>query len=477
MATRLRDKRIWTFPLSILLSLALILPWPLAASAEEMTAQKEKEIGQRFHMKVAALNVLLDDPQTLKYYQGITGRIMRGAGLSPDKYHFYIINSDSINAFAVPGGYIYMNTETIISLENEGQLASILGHEVAHITSRHFARRVEAASSMSMAYLATMLAGLILASQGGGNAAGALGPALMVGGTGAAVSSMMANSRDDEAEADGKGRKYLTKAGYNPRDMYGAFKIMAERTFQVSPKSNLPTYLTTHPALTSRLATSFSDVEKSAPTPADPAYQAFRDRVLALSADPQRVGKLMAKRLNENPKDSSALHALGLLAARQQNLGQADKLMNQALALSPANKEYLADLGDLALRRRHPAEAKGYFEKAGQDNRQAIYGLARSEELLGDQKRATALYEKVVNMDPDQPYPEALQMAGRFFGQIGRKGQGHYYLGNYFSSTGNLDQAIFHFKEALKQPDIGNFRARADRELKVMEELKKEDKK
>lgn len=469
-------KRIWTLPLILFLSLALILPWPLVASAEEMTVQKEKEIGQRFHMKIAALNVLLDDPQTLKYYQGITDRIMRGAGLSPDKYHFYILNSNSINAFAVPGGYIYMNTETIISLENEGQLAAILGHEVAHITSRHFARRVEAASTMSMAYLATMLAGLILASQGGRNA-GAFGPALMIGGTGAAVSSMMANSREDEAEADGKGRQYLTKAGYNPRDMYGAFKIMAERTFQVAPKSDLPTYLTTHPALTSRLATSFSDVEKSAPSPPDPAYQAFRDRVLALSGEERRVQTLLTKRLNGNPQDSSAIHALGLLAARQQNLSQADKLMTQALALSPTNKEYLADLGDLALRRRQPAEAKTYFEKAGQDSRQVVFGLARSAELLGDQKRATTLYEKVVNIDPDQPYPEALQMAGRFFGQIGRKGQGHYYLGNYFSSIGNLDQAIFHFKEALKQPDIGNFRARSDRELKVMEELKKEDKK
>ncbi len=464
-----------TIFLTFVLSLALIPPWPLTAWADPMTPQKEKELGQRFHLKIAATGALLEDPVALKYYQGLTGRIMRGAGLAADKYHFYIVRSPSINAFAVPGGYIYMNTETIISLENEGQLASIVGHEVAHITARHFARRVEASKALSMAYVAAMLAGLLVASQGGGSSA-ALGQALMIGGTGATVSSMLANSRDDEAEADAKGRQYLTKAGYNTRDMYGAFKVMAERTFQVSPNSNVPTYLTTHPALTSRLATTFKDVEASAPSPPDPRYQAFRDRVLALSGEPRRVQNIMSKRLNTSKGDHSALHALGLLAARQQNLSQADKLMTQALALAPGNQEYLGDLGDLALKRRKPEEARSYYEKAGADNRLAVFGLARASELLGDRNKAATLYDRAVNMEAD-PYPEALQLAGRFFGQIGQKAKGHYYLANYFSSVGNLDQAIFHLKEVDKLPDAGNFRTRASRELAHLAELKKEDKK
>lgn len=229
-----------------LLCLTLVLPWSLTVWAAPVTLKKEQELGQRFHMKISAANVLMDDPIANKYYRSITDRIMKGAGLKPDQYNFYIVNSGGINAFAVPGGYIYMHTETIFSLENEGQLASILGHEVAHITSRHYARRVESASGMSMASLAGMLVGIFLASQGG--AGGALGPAILTGTTGAAVQNMLANSREDEAEADAKGRQYLTKAGYNPRDMYSAFRIMANKTYQVH--RDVPTYLTTHPALT-----------------------------------------------------------------------------------------------------------------------------------------------------------------------------------------------------------------------------------
>ena len=452
---------------------SLIIPWSGLALAASLTPQKEREIGQRFHMRIAAAGVLLDDPIALNYYRGITGRIMKGAGLKPDQYNFYIVKSDSINAFAVPGGYVYMHTGTINSLENEGQLASILGHEVAHITSRHFARRVESSSAMSLGYLAALLAGALVASRGGGNSA-AIGQALMLGGSGATISSMLANSRQDEEEADGKGRKYLTAAGYNARDMYGAFRIMANKTYQVSPDTG--SYLTTHPALTSRLATTFKDYENSSPTPADAKYQAFADRVLALSGDDKIVQSVMGKRLRANPNDHSAKHALGLLAARLQNLKNADRFMKEALALSPNNKEYLADLGELALRRRNPEEAKNYFQKAEQNNRQVVLGQARASELLGEKTKAAGLYERAINMDKEA-YPEALELAGRFFGQNGQRGKGHYYMGRYFASKGNMDKAIFHYEAVSEQADAGNLRNVAAREAKRLTDLKKEEKK
>ncbi|MDL2259846.1 M48 family metalloprotease [Deltaproteobacteria bacterium OttesenSCG-928-K17] len=459
--------------LVLTISLALILPWPMVAWAEPVNPQKERELGQRFHLKIAASGALFDDPITLKHYKTITDRIMRGAGMKADQYQFFIVRSDGINAFAVPGGYIYMHTETIISLENEGQLASILGHEVAHITSRHFARRVEAASSMSIAYLAGMLAGIFIASQGG-DAAAALGQATVIASSGAVVQNMLANSRDDEAEADAKGRGYLTKAGYNPRDMYGAFRIMANKTYQTS--KDFPTYLSTHPALTSRLATTFKDYENAPPAPPDYVYQAFKDRVLALTGEKQRVRNIFTKRTTADKNDHSAWHGLGLLAASEQRLTEADQLMTTALKLAPSNREYLADLGDLALRRRKPDEAKKYYEKAGQNNRQVVLGLARATELLGEKTKAGKYYDQAVNMDKT-PYPEALELASRFFGHNGQKGKGYYYTARYFNSKGDLDKAIFHYKEAAKQPDAGQYKAIAEREIKILTDIKETDKK
>ncbi|KXS56783.1 MAG: hypothetical protein AMR96_00560 [Candidatus Adiutrix intracellularis] len=451
--------------LILILNLSLLFGHPPLAWANSLTPQKEREIGQHFHLKVAASGAIVDDPILTKTFKGITDRVLKGANLNPDQYNFYILNSDGINAFAVPGGYIYVHTETINSLENEGQLASVLSHETAHLTSRHFARRAESASSTTIASIASMLAGILIATQGGST--GALGQAMMMGGAGAGAQSMLANSREDESEADAKGRQYLTRAGYAARDMYGAFKVMSSKTYQAS--RNIPTYLTTHPALTSRMATFFSEAEKTATAPPDPAYQAFKDRVLAVSGEVSRVQNIFTKRL-VGQRDPSALHGLGILAQRQQKLTLANKLMREALSLTPNNQEYLADLGDLALLRHQPAEARDFYQKAG-SNRLAIFGLARASELLGDHTHAAILYEQAVNITP-YDFPRALEMAGRFFGQNGRPGQGHYYLGRYFAATGNIDKAIFHYQQAAADPGSGQFKTLAAHEEKTLTNLK-----
>jgi predicted Zn-dependent protease len=452
--------------LIFILGLAQVVLVPQPALAAEMTPQKEKELGRRFHMQLAAAGVIVDDPIMTGYYQAVAERVMKGAGLKPGQINFYIVQQRGINAFAVPGGYIYVNSETIYSLENEGQLAAILSHEAAHLTAQHFARRLESSSASKVGTVAAMLAGALVASRGGGSA-GALGQALMAGGMGAGVQALLANSREDEAEADAKGRGYLVKAGYQPRDMYGAFKIMLDKTYQLSP--DMPTYLTTHPALTSRLASSFNDAAQASPSPPDPRYLAFRDRVLAGCGDLQQAQNIFNRRLSADPKDHGALHGLGILAQRRQNLGQADQLMRQALALAPGHQTYLADLGDLALKRRQPAEAKAYYEKA--DSRLAVLGLARASELLGNQARAATLYDKAINME-SHDYLPALELAGRFFGQIGQKDKGHYYLGRFFAGSGQLNPAVFHYQQVA-----GQFKAEADRELKRLAEITKDDRK
>ena len=297
---------------------------PPPASRAEMTPQKEKDLGRRFHLQLAATGALVDDPIMTGYLRTVTERVLKGAGLKPDQFNFYILQSSGLNAFAVPGGYIYIYTETLYNLENEGQLAAILSHETAHLTANHFARRLESASTSTAASLAAMLAGALVAGRSGANT-GALGQALMAGGMGAGIQSYLANSREDEAEADATGRGYLIKAGYQPRDMYGAFKMMQDKTYQLSP--DVPTYLTTHPALTSRLASTFSDAAQAPPAPPDPGYLAFRDRVLAGCGDTNLAQSVFSRRLNANPNDHAALHGLGLLAQRRQNLSQAGQLI------------------------------------------------------------------------------------------------------------------------------------------------------
>jgi predicted Zn-dependent protease len=424
------------------------------------------------HSQISSQNVIFDDPIVNAYLRNISQKVLKAAGPQPYPYHFYIIKSSFLNAFAIPGGYVYMHTETINSLENEGQLASILAHEVAHITSRHFARRSESSKSLGLLSVVGMLAGVALAGAGGGGQnTAALGQALMIGSTAASIQAMLANSRADDTEADSKGRGYLIKAGYKARDMYGAFKIMNEQSYQLS--GNIPGYLSTHPGLSSRLASTFADQAASDPAPKDTAYLAIRDRVLALTSLTTRAEKIFTKRLSEDPNDASALHGLGLLAYRELNYTRAQDLMTKALTQSPNNGEYLTDLGSLALKRNKPDEAIRHFEAARQNgyrNIQTIVGLARAYELVGRGSEASKLYDQASN-DINDFYPEALEKAGLFFGQNGQLAKGHFLLSTFYEATGRPKDSIFHCKAALEAPGGHGYQNKCDTRTRNLEEL------
>jgi predicted Zn-dependent protease len=458
--------------LALCCALALALSPALAGRALAVTVTEEIELGREIHMQIAKQGAIFTDPYVSQYFQKVCARLLRAAGPQTMPFTFTLVYSDSLNAFALPGGYIYLHTETIISLENEGQMAAILAHEIAHITSRHFALRAEKNSTATLAGFAGMIAGALIMSQGGGSSA-ALGQALVMGSSGATIQAMLANSRADESEADRKGRQYLIRAGYNPRDMYGAFRTMNDKSFSLS--SRIPTYMSTHPGIPARLASTFSDQQAAPPAPPDPVYQAVRDRVMALTTDQARVRNVMNNRLKENPKDASALHALGLLAFRSKNLTLADRFFQEALAISPGNGEYLSDAGDLAYERRKPEDAVRHFSEArrrGDSTPQTILGLARSYEMLGRDADASKAYDQAVSAAGER-YPRALEMAGLFFSRKGDAAKGHYLLGDFFRQTGDPEDSAFHYEAAVKAPGGARYKSQAEQHVRDMSKFLK----
>jgi predicted Zn-dependent protease len=282
---------------------------------------------------------------------------------------------------------------------------------------------------------------------------------------------MLANSRADETEADSKGRGYLIKAGYNARDMYGAFKVMNERSYQMA--GNVPGYLSTHPGLNSRLASTFADQANAPPAPKDAAYLAIRDRVLALTALPSRATKIFNKRISEDPNDASAYHGLGVLAFRELSYNKAEELINKALSLSPNNSVYLTDLGSIALQRNKPTEAIRYLETArknGLNDVETTMSLARAYELAGRGKEAATLYDQVTSASNDY-FPSAFEKAGLFFGQNGQKAKGHFLLSSFYEATGRPKDSIFHCKAATEDPNGARYITRCQTRTRNLEEL------
>lgn len=181
-----------------------------------VTTADELALGARHHKEFERESGgRLDDPVLQSYVSEVGMSMVPLAGRPEMQWQFHVLRSEDVNAFAVPGGYIYITAGLLFRMQNEAQLAGVLGHEIGHIAARHTAQRIERSQTVGL-----LTAGVsILAEQAGMAAAGELGSA-------AAQLYLLRYSRDQEREADMLGLKYMTRVGYNPRGIVQLMEIL-----------------------------------------------------------------------------------------------------------------------------------------------------------------------------------------------------------------------------------------------------------
>ncbi|WP_174405776.1 beta-barrel assembly-enhancing protease [Desulfovibrio subterraneus] len=241
----------WRRSLIQLLVLAMVILTPLQASRadisdlfKDFSLKDELELGRKFSVLIKSRMPLIEDPEVVSYINDIIKRLQTDMKPQPYKFEGNVILDNSLNAFAVPGGYLFVHTGLLLELENESELAGIMGHELAHITQQHITGRIAKAKKTQLMGLAGALAGMFI---GGGST----GPGLAVGSLAAAQSAMLNYSRQDEREADQMGLIYLTGAGYAPQGMVGGFEAIRKKKWQSG--STMPAYLSTHPDVDERI--------------------------------------------------------------------------------------------------------------------------------------------------------------------------------------------------------------------------------
>lgn len=244
-----------TFGLALLVALCLSLvlpPAPALAMFGSITVKDEIEMGKQFDSAIRAQMGFVDDPEIVAYVRGVVDRVAKTLPPQPWQIKSAVVANGSMNAFAIPGGYIYIFTGLILGVENEDELASVIGHELGHVTERHIAKRVEQMKYINIASMAGMVAGALLGSGGGSNTS-SMGRALAMGSMAGAQSAFLMYTRDNEREADNVGMNYLVKSGYNPDAMPRTFELMQKNRWFMSGDS-VPSYLTTHPGLDERIS-------------------------------------------------------------------------------------------------------------------------------------------------------------------------------------------------------------------------------
>ncbi|MBN2648072.1 MAG: M48 family metalloprotease [Thiotrichales bacterium] len=213
----------------------------------EYDQRTEQRLGNAFTQSLISDVNLNQDPETLNYIRQLGQRIASHSGQNRP-FSFYVIQDSSINAFAGPNGVIGIHTGLISEVKNEAELASVLAHEIAHVTQQHLSRRYEYNSTQgNLQSFATLLAA-ILVGMYNPNA----GMATLMGGMGMNLQDQLRNSREHETEADNVGIKILHESGYDPHAMADFFGRLAKASqFQAQ---QVPEILRTHPVTDSRLA-------------------------------------------------------------------------------------------------------------------------------------------------------------------------------------------------------------------------------
>jgi predicted Zn-dependent protease len=433
-----------------------------------LSVTDEKKLGTEFYDKLEKANALLKNERANTYLALLGERILIHSDKAPFEYKFSIIRSSAINAFATPGGYVYINQGLINLVENEAQLAGVLAHEIAHVNGRHIAEILNKSKIISISALAAILAGAFLG--GSGDAAAAITSFSMA----TATALSLKYSREHEEAADRMGISYLVEAGYNGGAVLDFLKIMRRYEFY---SNSIPSYFLTHPGTDERTRYIDALLQTTYTRKGEENIIGNLTRVQTLLLLDGKTSESANLRhfkaiLNDKPEDVDALYGLAITQDRMGMIHDSLETFRKVLRLAPGDADILRDMGIASFKIGQFTDAAAFLNRSlriNQNDADTFLFLGRTYEALGDMPQALGLYKKLEgkNLEDEETFYN-LAMA---YGKANQMGDSHYYFGLYFKKKGKTDSALFHFKSALKHisPDA----SRSQKIAKEIESLKR----
>lgn len=410
------------------------------ASQEMISPQQERQIGQQSMFQIRADASYLDDAEIADYLNQLGALLVANSGEPAQPFEFFAINDNAVNAFAMPGGFIGVNTGLILIAQNESELASVLSHEVAHVTQHHLARMVSGQRYDSLAAMAA-IAVAIIAARNNPQAA----TAAIYGAQGGTIQRQLNFTRTYEEEADRIGLSTLEKSGFDTRAMPAFFEKM-QRATRIS-EGNTPTYLRTHPVTAERIADVGNRVQQLPfrLVPDSLNFQLVRAKLNANVKTPSEAVAFFTSALGDQKFGNPVANRYGLVLALLRN--NQEKLAVQEFSILQQQVASNAMIATLAGKiRRIDGQEKniaGFYRSATQNfpqHRALVYDYA--EVLLQDRRfeETLKLLNEQVLAHPNDARLYELQ--ARTFAALGRVQEEHHALAYNYILHGNLRGAI-----------------------------------
>jgi predicted Zn-dependent protease len=397
----------------------------------------------------------LDDPEIADYLSNLGARLAQTVAGARHDFEFFAMRDHTINAFALPGGFVGVHTGLITAAESESEVASVLAHEIAHVTQRHIARMLGQQQQMQLPMLAALAAAILLGRSRPDLASGAAAAA-----SAGAIQTQLAYSRDFEREADRIGFQALESAGFEVNAM-GTFFEKMQRGTRLADDGSLPGYLRTHPVTTERIADAQN---RAASLPYkqhldSPEFHFVRAKLRAEAGDARDTVDYFRSVVRERRYANESAARYGLTAAllRARRAKEADAELARLRAAGGAGPmvEALGARVKLALGDRAGAVVLlGEAHARWPNSRPLLYAHAEVLHEAGRSGEAQALLADALRLYPRDARLYLLQ--ARNYAALGKRSLQHQAQAEVYALQGSLPAAIEQLQLARSAGD-GDF--------------------
>ncbi|MFT7234653.1 MAG: putative Zn-dependent protease [Methylophagaceae bacterium] len=439
-----------------------------------ISPQQEYRIGQAFFWRLQQSVDLVEDPEVNHYIKSLGRRLVSYSDGPALPFKFFMVPDPTVNAFAAPGGFIGVNAGLLLTSQQEGELASVLAHEIAHVTQRHLLRSIEKQQQASIPRAAALLGAALLAA-----VEPRAGMAALTVVQASGVQSQIDHTRAHEAEADNLGMLNLVRSGFDAQAMPTFFERL-QQTSRFYNGSGVPEFLRTHPVTTSRIAEARGRAvtyPQNRQIRDDLSFYLVREKLRVMTTSnlielKQHYVNVIEKGNNRNRIAVRYGYALAL--SEMGDYGKARQIIKVLIADDKERLTYQLALAGIEKASGRLSEALNIY-RANQKLYPDDYALSINQAIAlmqarePEQASTLLLTQLELGRDSAQSY----KLLAQAHGDMGERSNAHGWLGEYYYSVGHFDRSEEQFKLAVKSAGNNQYLlAKLNSRLREVEEMK-----
>jgi len=417
-----------------------------------LSPAQERKLGETVIRQLRAQGGYMNDPEVNDYLNELGQRLVAASKDAKTDFEFFAVPDNQINAFALPGGYIGVNTGLILLAQNESELASVLAHEITHVTQNHMSRMFVKQQESIWMGLAAMAVAILAARAGGGQGASAA----MASAQALSIQNQLNFTRENEFEADRIGFQRLAAANFDVTAM-ATFMTRLQNANRFM-ETNAPSYLRTHPVTYERVAEAQSRAQSYSYRQVTDSLDFHLVRALLRSyqGDARETVAFFDNAIAERKYNNEIAAYYGLVASllRAKDYARAKSVLAQLQKMAPPHPMVEAMTGHVLLDSGDPVAAANVFAAAlvrYPNKMQLVYDYP--EALLQARRPAEAAAFAETQLKRFTGDGPLHLVAARSYAELNKQLKQHQHLGEYYAWQGNLRGAVAQFELAVMAND------------------------